>query len=150
MKKTDFRKKEYGTIIDELSSLLVMLFMTVLILVYAAYGKTVQSKLSIDNVAKSYLNKMEQDGYLSNTDMRLLEEDMEEVGAKVVEGTWGDTTSTQVKYGDIVTITGDVTFPNPIYEIMTNTDGSPKRILFFINVPPTIKYHIKMSATAKY
>lgn len=148
MKKTVyFRSKEYGTIVDELSCLLIMLFMTMLILVYAAYGKTVQYRLNIDNIAKSHLNQMEQNGYL---DMNSLRSDMAKIGVTLVEGTWSNSTTSQVKYGDVVTITGDVSFANPLYDIMNKKDGKPKDIMFFVKVPSTISYHVKMSATAKY
>lgn len=140
---------EQANVIDQLGTIFVVAFVFALILAYSAYGKLVQERLAIDNVAKEYLYRMEEKGYLTSDDKILLEEDMESIGVKEIQFTSSSgvsTTETQVAYGDKVTLALNVEFINPLYATFS-TEGAMIKIFGF---EKNISYDVIMSSTAKW
>ena len=139
------RRIEPANIIDELGSIFVMIFIIALILVFTSYGKLTQQRLAINNIAKEYLYKMEETGYLSVDDMVKMETDMKEIG--VTELTFGPETDTQqVTYGDSVTLAFHVVFPNPLFSTFSQEDSYIKILGF----DPDLGYDVNISSTAKW
>ena len=150
-RKDIFERLEYGNAIDQIGSILVVVFIFALILAYSAYGKLTQERLAVDNVAKEYLYKMEEYGYLRSEDEDAMVLAMESVGAEVVS--FGDTTrekesasDAQVTYGDQVILDLTLSYPNPFFNVFSS-DNAWIKILGF---EEDIQYHIRMSATAKW
>lgn len=143
-------RMENGNIIDELGSIFVMIFIVALILVYTAYGRLTQERLAVNNIAKEYLYKMEEQGYLSPDDKINMENDL----ASEVDGitvAWDAVTQNvnpeqQVTYGDTVTLSFSVTFPNPLFMTFSR-DESYVKIPGFSN---TLTYPVSVSSTAKW
>lgn len=142
---------EYGNVIDQIGSILVVIFIFALILAYSAYGKLTQERLAVDNVAKEYLYKMEEYGYLRIEDETEMVEAMNKVGATVVS--FGETTreselstDAQVTYGDQVVLDLTLTYPNPLFNVFSS-DNAWIKIFGFDS---EIEYRIRMSATAKW
>lgn len=134
---------EEGNIIDQLGSIIVMVFIFAMILANAAYGSSVQKRLNIDNVAKTYLYIMEQNGYLSEEDETNMTNELASLGVSVVS--FEGTTKTQVAYGDRVTLQCKVEFQNPLYSVFEN--GAVVNLPGF---PSTISYNIYSTATSKW
>lgn len=147
---------EAGNIVDQLGSLLVMLFMFVMVMVFAAYSKSAMMRISIDNITKEYLYQMEQYGCLTTEMQAAMRQELRDIG--VDYGTNGETISFegtsnlgdhQATYGDRVTIVCTMTFPNPIYEVVSSEKKG--NMLFTVaGIPRTISYTSKMSATSKW
>lgn len=136
---------EEGNIIDQLGSIIVMVFVFAMILANAAYGKTVQMKLSIDNIAKEYLYAMEQNGILDADNKNNMVSDLADIGVTVVDDFAGSTVEKQAAYGDKVKLICHVQFENPLYSVFEN--GVVVTIPGFVQ---TIDYEINMSATSKW
>lgn len=150
-RKSIFGRLEYGNVIDQIGSILVVIFIFALILAYSAYGKLTQERLAVDNVAKEYLYKMEEYGYLRSEDEDAMVLAMNQVGATVVS--FGETTrekesssDAQVTYGDQVVLDLTLSYPNPLFNVFSR-DNSWIKIFGF---DEEISYHIRMSATAKW
>lgn len=122
--------------------------MFALILAYASYGKITQERLAIDNVSKEYLYKMEEVGYLSDDDRDRLIEDMAAIGVVVNDFSANgvSTNTTQVTYGDKVTLALNVTFENPLYTTFSRNDS----YIRFLGFEENLSYNIVMSSTAKW
>lgn len=155
-KKKHFIPKRFedGNVIDQIGSIIVVAFIFCLILAYSAYGKITQERLSINNVAKEYLYKMEEIGYMSTEDFANFKDDMAAIGATVNAASVSElgaqgvqTDDTQVTYGDKVTLAFNVEFENPFYSIFTKEGGSLFRIMGF---DEKISYDVIMSSTAKW
>lgn len=155
-KKKHFVPKRFedGNVIDQIGSIIVVAFIFCLILAYSAYGKITQERLSINNVAKEYLYKMEEIGYMSTEDFANFKDDMAAIGAIVNAASVSElgaqgvqTDDTQVTYGDKVTLAFNVEFENPFYSIFTKEGGSLFRIMGF---DEKISYDVIMSSTAKW
>lgn len=149
-KKRKFVPKRFeeGNIIDQLGSIIMVAFMFALILAYASYGKITQERLAIDNVSKEYLYKMEEVGYLSDDDRDRLIEDMAAIGVVVNDFSANgvSTNTTQVTYGDKVTLALNVTFENPLYTTFSRNDS----YIRFLGFEENLSYNIVMSSTAKW
>ena len=136
--------KEKGNVIDQIGSILVMAFIFVMLLAFAAYGRMTQVRLEYNNIAKEYLYLMEQNGYLRAEDKTLLVDDFANAKANVVIEP--DTTEVQQTYGDKVTLHLTVTFQNPLYTVFS-TDGAMFNIFGF---NPDLVYEIKKTTTTKW
>lgn len=145
-KKSHSMRMEPANIIDELGSIFVMIFIIALILLYTAYGKLTQERLAINNIAKEYLYKMEETGYLSDEDMDRMEADMKNIGVTEIIFDTVNTDTKQVPYGDSVTLAFNVIFPNPLFETFSR-DGSYIRVMGF---DPYLSYDVNISSTAKW
>ncbi len=139
------QRYEKGNIIDELGCILIIAFIFALILVFSSYGKATQLHLEINNIAKEYLYKMEETGYLSEEDEAALKANMIAIGATeiVVEAT---TTTTQVPYGGKVTLAMNVTMTNPLY----STFGKDSSMFHIGGFSETLTYPVCMSSTSKW
>ena len=139
------KDREDGNIIDQLGTIIIMLFIFSMVLAYAAYGKTVQQKLMIDNTAKEYLYIMEQTGYLQDTDKGTLTTSLNDKGITVTDDFAG-TDFNQVAYGDKVTLSFQCEFQNPLF-----TTFSKDSALFHIpGLNKMITYTVYMTATSKW
>lgn len=147
---------EKGNVIDQIGSIFVVAFIFAMILAYAAYGKVTQQRLSINNIAKEYLYRMEENGYMSDEDRENFVEDMSYIGVTVNGGATsvsaltakGEVTDgTQVTYGDKVTLAFTAEFENPFFSLFTKAGGSMFRIMGF---EEKITYEVVMSSTAKW
>lgn len=142
------QKNEEGSmLIDEMASLLVMVFVFVMVLVYISYTQMIQTKMVIDNKAKEYLYAMEEEGYLTTTLKNEMKSELEALGCNVVSFT--GTTVTQVEYGKGIKLYCKVTFPNPLYKNLSS-EKHGGGIFTMIGLTDTITYEIKMSSTSKW
>lgn len=150
-KKIFFTPKhlENGNIIDQIGSIIVLAFVFCMILAYSAYGKITQERLSINNTAKEYLYKMEENGYMSSEDIDNFKSDMAKIGATVtsMEANGESTSCSQVTYGDKVILAFNVEFENPFFSVFTKEGGSLFKIMGF---DEKISYDVNMSSTAKW
>lgn len=137
------RSLEHGNVIDQLGSIIVMAFVFAMILAYAAYGNVVQKRLSIDNTAKEYLYKMEQEGLLTDADKANMTKDLADAGVTVED--FNGTTTKQVAYGDKVELICKVKFENPLYTVFKKDS-----LISISGFEETIEHTIKMSATSKW
>lgn len=143
------KKIEKGNIIDQLGSIILVAFVFALILAYSGYGKVTQERLAINNVAKEYLYKMEEQGYLSSDNEDLLVSDMKSIGATVNSTKLEDGTATstsQVTYGDKVTLALQVSFSNPFYTLF----GMKNSQFHIPGFEKELNYIVRMSSTAKW
>ena len=148
------KRLEKGTVIDQVGSVLVVAFIFALILAYSAYGKIVQQRLLINNVAKEYLYVMEENGYMSDEDFESFVNDMAYIGVTVnatdVSNMGANgylTDDIQVTYGDKVTLAFTAEFENPFFSLFTKEGGSMFRIMGF---DEKISYDVVRSSTAKW
>lgn len=166
-KKVPSANKEAGNIIDELGSIIVIAFMFAMVLAYAGIAKLAEMKLGIDNVAKEYLYIMEEEGYLSTDEEESLTNDLVSLGVDEDSLDFSGTDTSQVAYGDQVTLYFTGTFDNPLYDLLSsdkhsydgeayelNADGSPvdsNRTMFTIaGLSEKITFTINFSSTAKW
>ena len=137
-------QNEEGNIIDQMGAIIVMIFIFAMIMAYAAYGRTVQIRLRIDNASKEALYAMEQEGFMSDKTKEKLEASFAEEGVTVTS--WGETTTEQVAYGDPVTLECSVVFKNPFF-LAFNTSSTWFDLSGF---KEDSTYEVKMSATSKW
>lgn len=147
MKNLFVHKKttEKGNIIDQLGSIIVMAFVFAMILAFAAYGKIVQAKLSINNIAKEYLYRMEQNGLMTSEDMAEMTEKLANEGITVIENGFNGTTTEQVPYGEEVILICNVEFENPLYSVFKEgsyivISGFPEKLQYGVSLPATSKW----------
>lgn len=143
IEKSKKNPTEEGNVVDQLGSIIVMMFIFAMILAFAAYGNSVQKRLNIDNIAKQYLYAMEQNGFLSEDDQKSMSDKLADIGVTIVN--FDGTTDTQVAYGDEVILDCDVEFQNPLYSVFENG-----RVVNLPGFPATISYEIYISATSKW
>ena len=146
------QRYEEGNVIDEIGSVLVMILVFALILVFAAYGKVTMQHLAVNNVAKEYLYRMEENGCLTSDEVTSLKADMKSTGVTNTEDTDflsnASDVETQVTYGAKVTLSLKVKIPNPLYTTFGNKDNLLyKSVMGF---PQTFSYPIVMSSTSKW
>lgn len=139
------KRKEEGNFIDQMGSIIVLAFVFVMILAFAAYGRLTEARLEFNNVAKTYLYRMEEYGYLRDEDRAQMVGDFEAAGAYEVAVNAG-TTSVQQAYGDKVALDVTVEFQNPLYTVFS-TEGAMFKIFGFST---GISYNIKRESTAKW
>lgn len=135
-------KKEKGTAADMLAAGLVILIVVFVLLFFMGFSKSIQLRLSYDNIAKKYLYRMESTGYLSAADIAALNSDIKNTGGRVISN---ESTFSRVRYGGTVTLDICIEFPNPVLEFL-NKDN------YFVNllVEDVQTYHIRWEATAKW
>ena len=139
-----FSKNEDGNVVDQMGTLIVMIFVFAMVLAYAAYGRTVQIRLRIDNACKEALYSMEQQGYLTDEAADALEVSLTAEGVAIAS--MGETTTEQVAYGDPVLLECDVTFKNPFF-LAFNTSSTWFDLTGF---SADSQYSVRMSATSKW
>lgn len=137
-------RDEKGNIIDQLGSIIVMAFVFAMILAFASYGKIVLMKLTVNNTAKEYLYKMEQNGYMTENDRDAMSEKLAEYGITVVDE-YAGTTKSQVPYGDQVKLMCEVEFTNPMYSVFK--EGS---YIVIPGFPEKLSYNVSLTATSKW
>lgn len=146
-------EKEDGNIIDELGSVFVMALIFALILAFAVYGRLVQTRLAIDNIAKEYLYEMEQEGGLTAAAQAAMVSDLSAMGVEIntsaPNGGWGDTVvgdDVQVPYGDEVILDCSMRFPNPLFQVF----GHPTFVSEALNVEEMLEYSVYFKATSRW
>lgn len=142
--------KEPGNIIDQLAGVLTMCFMFAALLAYICFGRMVQIRLDIDNIAKKYLYQMEQDGYLTDDNQKEMEKELKAIpeikmteNPVTIDTSLTTTASSPADYGGIVTLDFTVQIHNPLY------DHFKKPGWFHVDVNETEEYHVNISSTAK-
>ena len=149
---------EGGNIIDQMGSLIVMMFCFALIFAMICYGKMVEMKLSIDEVCKTYLYQMEQEGCLTNDKQQEMVDDLTNIGVRASSISLTGTTNlgeiNQAAYGDTMNLICSVKFTNPLYTMLAReTKGDDPNLPFVIEsgvLSPEISYTADMTATAKW
>jgi len=142
-------KKEDGNIIDELGSIFVMAFIFALILAFAVYGRMVQTRLAIDNIAKEYLYEMEQEGTLAKESQALMTADLAAMGVEIDTdaGGWGVTDiDNQVPYGDEVVLECHVQFKNPLFQVFSGSTW----VSGALSIDENLHYAVNFKATSKW
>lgn len=161
MKKTvkNFLKKmDIGNIVDQLGSMLIMMFCFALIFAMSAYGKMVEMKLDINNICKTYLYQMEQDGCLTTTNQASMLNELANIGVMIDGDTLKDTTNlgdgadNQAAYGDKMKLVCHAKFTNPLYQLLGKETKPQNDNLYFVvpGLSPTLSYTVELSATAKW
>ena len=152
----DYISCEAGNIIDQMGSIFVMVFMFVMVLVFAGYSKMVMMRINIDTVTKGYLYQMEEEGCLTAEMQQYMKEELRDIGVNY--GVDGDAISfagtsnlgdDQAPYGSRITLQCSMSFPNPMYE----TIGQEKKGDTWFTIPGlarTLDYTVKMTATSKW
>jgi hypothetical protein len=150
------KKRESGSMISHLAGVFMMVFIFVMILVMAAYGRIVQIRIAVDTTCKSYLYIMEQHGYLDDRDgnnlAQALKNDLIANGCTSVDLTGTDTYSAsgQVAYGDKLHLIANVTFHNPLYDWVSTERMGSFSWFTVMGIPEEITYNVDMPATSKW
>ena len=146
-------KMESGaSVADYVGTIFVMAFLFAMLFSWISYAKLVNIKLECDNVAKKYIYRMEQYGYMLPEDRANMISDLNAIGVNVTATGYTGTTLSQVKYGDKVHLQCEVSFPNPVYELLGPKGGRNSANTWFIrdNLQPTIIYTIKRTSTSRW
>lgn len=145
------RKTEDGNIVDQAGTILVMGFMIAMILVYACYGKMVQQRLAIDNIAKEYLYQMEEQGCLTAEMQTKMTNQLTSMGISGIS--FAGTTNlgnNQATYGSSLTLVCSMEFDNPLYSLMSSEKRGSKTLFTIVGLNRKIKYTTKMTGTSKW
>ena len=137
------KKKENGNVIDMVATMLTFLFLITLLLVFIGASKSVQQRILFDTIAKKYLSQMESAGYLSDTMIDAMIQEYEEISATVEINQ--ETTRKQVAYGGVVRLDIQLSFRNPVWQLINKDNG-----LFFYQEEEMLQYHIELESTAKW
>ncbi len=148
------RQTERGNVVDYIAAIFIMLFLFACTLALINYSKIIQMRLKADNIAKTYLYKMEENGYLKSislsggySDKEALINAFEEAGFNDVN-ILTDTTTKQVAYGDEIVLAVSLSMSNPLYDAF---GGSKERYLFGIKgLDRTFTFQIRMKSTSKW
>ena len=150
------KKQEPGTLFfDELGSIFIIFLTVSLILAYACYSSLINTKLAINDIAKTYLYQMEQYGYLSDQLQAEMRAELALIGVETEDDCFAATYykgTNQAKYGEIITLSCDVNFPNPLYAYLSVEEHPDDNgILFLImGLQPRIHYTVEKASTSKW
>lgn len=145
-----------GNVIDLMGSLIVMMFCFALIFAMMCYGKLTEMKLSIDEVCKTYLYQMEQEGCLTVENQADMIDDLVALGVRLDSIKFDGTTNlgtNQAAYGDKMKLITTVSFTNPLYTMLARETKGDNPMLFVIErgiLSPEVTYTVDMTATAKW
>lgn len=93
-------KKRKGSLVDVLSSLIVILCLTIIMLAYLYTIQAADMKLQIDQLARKYILEMETTGYLSEAEETRLKQELTQLQVEEIDLT--GTTFSQAGYGNPV------------------------------------------------
>lgn len=164
MKHLSLNKMEDGNIVDNLTVIIIMVFVFAVLFAFISYSKCVMIKLNADSITKEYLYKMEEWGYLKPEDKEALIKDLENAGFTVNRIETNIPVGKQAAYGDKVVLTITVSIQNPVYEILgaekkggeyvldengnqTNTGGT---MFVKAGLSPILTFSVSMSSTSKW
>lgn len=145
-----------GNVIDLMGSLIVMMFCFALIFAMMCYGKLTEMKLSIDEVCKTYLYQMEQEGCLTVENQKDMIDDLVALGVRLDSIKFDGTTNlgtNQAAYGDKMNLITTVSFTNPLYTMLARETKGDNPMLFVVErgiLAPEVTYTVDMTATAKW
>lgn len=133
------KKRERGSVIDLLASMVVLFFMFALLLAYLSYSSAIRQKMALDLAAKNALYQMEETGcWTDEIEANFLGELSENgINGTIVSN---QSSKTKVVYGTEVIMDIGVQIPNPLH----------KYRFMQIFHSPTIVYHIVRGTTAKW
>ena len=157
-------KKEDGNAIDWMAGVIVMIMMFVMIMAFAAFGRQVDIRLDVNTTAKKYLYKMEEKGYLDNSEYNDFLDELEGIFTtaedvevtSITDNTGRNGTpvgaSNQVAYGDTVRLMAKIRFRNPIYTYIDKNGRNNKGTLWFsvAGLNQYTEYTIDVSGTSKW
>ena len=101
------------------------------------------------NVLKEYLYLAEQNGYLSDDQILMMREDLIAVGIEPSSIETSGTTTSQVAYGQEVTVKCRCSFLNPIYSLLSKEEKGSSYYTV-ANVNSMLTYERTLTATAKW
>ena len=145
------KQEESGNMIDLTACLLVFVFTFAMILLYMAYTKSAQMKMTVDNVAKEYIYRLEETGIIDDTMKANLEKSLKAVGCTNVtfpDG-WSNAYKRQVPYGDELYFRVEMDLPNPLYE-MLGAESGKETIVTFSFIPKTIHYTLERRSVSRW
>lgn len=135
-------KKTNANVVDQLGTVFMVAFSLGLIVMFACYTKITETVMRIDSCCLTYLNVMEQQGYLPTAYLTQFEKDLEDLG--VVSATLATTpdylTGEQASYGSVIALKIEVDIKNPIYYLFAE-DRNPKSWLRLSGLSPTLHYN---------
>lgn len=95
-------KRERGSVADIMAAGLCMLAMTVVMLAYMGNAGLVNTKASVNQIARKYILRMEATGQLTEADRIALVQELESVGVTELE--LAGTTMEPVGYGETIVL----------------------------------------------
>lgn len=95
-------KRERGSVADIMAAGLCMLAMTVVMLAYIGNAGLINTKASVNQIARKYILRMETTGQLTDADQIALVQELENVG--VTELDLEGTTMEPVGYGEMIVL----------------------------------------------
>lgn len=93
-------KKQKGSLIDFLPTMIVVLAVIIIIFVSMDFVKLLNYRLDVKAVARGYILDMETAGYLSSGDATLFKQELSNMGAKNID--LSGTTMSMVGYGNAI------------------------------------------------
>lgn len=146
---------------DYIAAIFIMSFAIAMVFLFAGYSKVVQQRLAVDNIAKEYLYKAEENGYLTSEDIDNLTNDLIKTGCYKSSIDFTGTTVSQVAYGGKVTVTIKCEYDNPLFTLFTkqisagsdyhvNESTIDKDGKETTGTKPKLKYFHSISSTSKW
>ena len=102
MKK--YKLQDKGGFYDILIQCMLTFFICILIVVCFDYMKIVGTKQSCDQIARTYILRMESVGYLTDEDINQMKNDLAELGITNISTTGTTTASNPSSYGERITL----------------------------------------------
>lgn len=117
----DLKKKQSGNIGDLLGTGLCMLAMLTLMMSCFAHMAILQKKVSMGQIARKYMLRMETVGYLEGQKETELRKELADLG--ITELSLEGTTTEPVSYGEVITLSikGKLEDKMDVYETKTST-----------------------------
>jgi hypothetical protein len=108
-------KSKDGLVDKILPLLLCLVVVTLTIHVYVGWSDTIKIKRDADTLVREYILLMEAEGYLSTDNKEKLEDELNNIGVSITH--WGETTFTNVGYGNEIILEIIGTADNRLYVI---------------------------------
>ena len=132
-KKIKQRKFHKATMVSEVGSLFVLLFVIAILLLYINYSKIIMTKIELDDLKKNMLLTAEMYGGLSEEDMNAFYTNLENMGIprnSIINANFPTIKDKgKIHYGTEIEISYTVRIASPIYEqfhgSFFNVDTSP-------------------------
>lgn len=134
-------KKTDANVVDQLGTVFMVAFCLGLIVMFACYTKITETVMRIDSCCLTYLNVMEQQGYLPAEYLDQFSTDLQNLGVTRANLTTTPDylTGAQASYGSVISLQIEVDIQNPIYYLFSS-ERNPKSWLKLSGLTPTLHY----------
>lgn len=116
-------KKLKANIVDDLGAVYIIIFTFGVILLFAGYTKIIETTTQVSSLSMTYLNLVEQKGYLTDAEIKSYKDNLEILGVNKDSIVLNEADlSRQAPYGEIVELIIECDIKNPIWKMFASEE----------------------------